>query len=76
MVKLPDLECLPKNEQSCLMCLNVYLGVTVHSTTGELLGTVPNQTKEAFVHLIRAVRVPGRTGVFAEASKARERPRC
>ena len=43
------------------------LGVTVRCASGELLGVVPNHSVEASVHLIRAVCVPGRTSVFAEA---------
>ena len=67
MVKLQFIQ--PSSEQECLLGSNVLnlLGITVCGATGEPLGAVSNPTVEASVHLIRAVRIPGRTAVFAEA---------
>ena len=58
----------PSSEQECLLGSNVLslLGVTVHRASGELLGAMPKPTLAANVQLVRAVRIPGRTGVFAE----------
>ena len=59
----------PSSEQDCLLGSNVLniLGVTVCDATGEPLGAVSNPTVKASVHLVHAVRVPGRTAIFAEA---------
>lgn len=59
----------PRSEQDCLLGSNVLnlLGVTVCGATGEPFGAVSNPTVEASVHLVRAVHIPGRTAIFAEA---------
>ena len=59
----------PHSEQDCLLGSNVLgpLGITVCRASGEIMGTAPQQPEVASVSLVQTVRVPRKTGLFAEA---------